>query len=408
MKKNSKKNEPQIDGLGKDVNKLIVQKSKPIYELWRSSLTLAEFKILDVYLGRIDSHQPDRRMVVFKKGELEKILGITKISVQDLDNRLTHLMTPIRVNDNMTKKGFTRIALFEKAVAEADDDGLWQVKLECTPSAMRYFFDIEHLSYLRYSLRCIMPLTSRYAYVMFVYLESNRRLHLSWEVSLDKLKMVLNCESEETYKEYKRFNDLILKKAQKELHDKTPCRYAYEPIRSGRKVAAIRFALESVGSIPENDHETSQLVGQETFDDPQSLDSYVDSYSKPQTWQDILAAYLGRTATEEEVELVSAMLNNESRVLPEGASLDERICKYIRAVVAKVQESEARRKKLIKNRYVYLMTAIQSDIDKASKSQQDAAQNENTGYKGSTYHNFKERTDNNYTQMILDRYSKKE
>lgn len=72
-----KKIEP-IETLGADTDKLIVQKSKPLFALWRSELTLAEFKILDTYLARIDSHKPDKRTVVFEKGELEELLGVKK------------------------------------------------------------------------------------------------------------------------------------------------------------------------------------------------------------------------------------------------------------------------------------------------------------------------------------------
>ena len=71
-------------------------------------------------------------------------------------------------------KGFQLVTLFEEAEAEQDDDGLWNVKLECTQKAMKYFFNIENLGYLRYKLRCITSLTSRYTYIMFIYLEANR------------------------------------------------------------------------------------------------------------------------------------------------------------------------------------------------------------------------------------------
>lgn len=80
-------------------------------------------------------------------------------------------------------------------------------------------FNIENLGYLRYKLRCITSLTSRYAYVMFIYLESNR-YRRSWEVPLDELKIILNCDNEETYKEYKRFNDRLMKRVHKELTEK--------------------------------------------------------------------------------------------------------------------------------------------------------------------------------------------
>ena len=52
---------------------------------------------------------------------------------------------------------------------------------------------------------------------------------------LDKLKHILACENEETYKEFKYFNNLLLKKIQKELHEKTECRYTYTSIKTWPK-----------------------------------------------------------------------------------------------------------------------------------------------------------------------------
>lgn len=63
----SKKSVETITGLPDD-SKLTVQKSTPLMSLWRSELTLAEFKILDGYLARIDSHKPERRRVLLKRG----------------------------------------------------------------------------------------------------------------------------------------------------------------------------------------------------------------------------------------------------------------------------------------------------------------------------------------------------
>lgn len=244
-----KKIEP-IVSLG-DESKLTVQKSLPLFSLWRSELTLPEFKILDTYLSRIDSHKPERRAVRFEKGELEKALGVKKLNAQDLKTRLKHLMgSVVEVPDSSTKRGFKLVTLFEEAVAEQDENGLWQVSLECTQKSMKYFFNIENLGYLRYKLRCITSLTSRYAYVMFIYLESNR-YRRSWEVPLDELKIILNCDNEETYKEYKRFNDRLMKRVHKELTEKTECQYKYESVKKGRSVVAIRFTVFPLRQVVE-------------------------------------------------------------------------------------------------------------------------------------------------------------
>ena len=254
-----KKIEP-ITSLGNEIDKLTVQKSLPLFALWRSELTLAEFKILDTYLSRIDSHKPDKRTVVFEKGELEKILGVKRIRTEELDERLKHLGTPIRIDDNINqKKKFARISLFEKAMAEQDNYGIWQVELTASQSAMKYFFNIENLGYLRYKLRCITSLTSRYTYIMFIYLEANR-YRKSWEVDLAELKEILACDKEETYKVFKRFNDLILKKIHKEMNEKTECRYSYESIKKGRSVVAVRFTVETLSKTSLEDIDENKMT----------------------------------------------------------------------------------------------------------------------------------------------------
>jgi hypothetical protein len=190
-----KKEEIQtLEGHLRDIN--LVQKSKPLFSLWGSDLTLSEFKILDTYLSRIDSHKPEKRNVVFSKGELENLLGVKKVNQSVLDERLKHLMGyVVRVDNPRKRKGYAFISLFEKAYCEKDEYGLWTVELECTQSAMEYFFNIEELGYLRYKIRSVTALRSLYSYIMFTYLEYNR-FRKSWTVSLDELKNTLNCTSE--------------------------------------------------------------------------------------------------------------------------------------------------------------------------------------------------------------------
>lgn len=291
-----KKIEP-ITSLGNE-DKLTVQKSLPLFALWRSDLTLAEFKILDTYLSRINSRKPEKRVVVFEKGELEKILGVKKINNQDLKDRLLHLMgNVVEIPDESTKRGFRLITLFEEAIAEQGDYGVWQVKLECTQKAMKYFFDIENLGYLRYKLRCITSITSRYTYIMFIYLEANR-YRKSWSVPLEELKEILNCDKEELYKEYKFFNQKILKRIQKEMHEKTECKYTYEPIKKGRSVVAIRFEVETLPKASLEDIDENQI----TIEQWQEA---VEAETEKKLWYKPLEPW---KLTQEQLDLIQSIL----------------------------------------------------------------------------------------------------
>lgn len=243
----------------------IVQKSRPLFSLWKSDLTLGEFKILDTYLSRINSHNADSRDVGFTKSELEQLLGVTKINQKELDNRLKHLMGyVIRLEnpdnlDNPTggKNDYLLITLFERAACKRDEYGQWHIDLRCTASAMKYFFDIEKIGYLRYKIRNISHITSLYSYIMFTYLEFNR-FRKSWSVPLAELKQILNCTGE-SYKEFKIFNDRILKRCYEELHEKTELRYTYEPIKTGRRVSHIQFTLETITDLIEPPSTDQQL-----------------------------------------------------------------------------------------------------------------------------------------------------
>lgn len=238
-----------IVGPGKDPeNKLTVQKSNPLLSLWRSDMSLAEFKILDTYLSRINSREPDRRTVVFTKGELEQLLGVKKINKASLASRLKGLYRGVDIEDS--NKKFHTVGLFEEAYGEMDENGLWTVKLTCTAKAMKYIFNIEKIGYLRYKLHAITKLSSRYAYILFLYLEKNRTMHLSWEEDVNDLRRLLYCDQDESYSAFKVFNDRVLKRCQKELLEKTECRFDYTPVKKGRTVTAVRFTLASIAALP--------------------------------------------------------------------------------------------------------------------------------------------------------------
>lgn len=279
-----KKKIEQIKGISQvPETKLTVQKSNPLLSLSQSDLTLAEFKILDTYLSRINSHEPDKRAVIFEKGELEKLLGVSRITNQELDKRLANLQSStVNVVDPTVKKGFRRITLFEMSHAIQDDDDLWTVELMCTPSAMQYIFNVEGFGYLCYKLRSVTSITSRYAYILFLYLEKNR-YRKSWQVDLAELKQILNC-SAERYEQFKFFNSEVLKRIQKEVHQKTECRFAYEPIKKGRKIVAIKFTLETIRDFDEIavEEEKERLASDEweTYNSLPEWEQWIEDYCK--------------------------------------------------------------------------------------------------------------------------------
>lgn len=247
MLKNKKSQENDVILSGIDDSN-IVQKSRPLLSLWESGFTLDEFKMLDIYLSRINSRNPEQRTVVFEKGDLEKALGIQRIRQEVLEERLLHLMgTVVKITDKRKPQGFILLTLFEEAVAEKDKNGQWILQLTCTPRAQEYFFNIEKLGYLRYKLSIIMQIKSIYTYIMFCYLESIRQYRKTWTIEIEELRHILRCEYEVTYQQYKYFNNMVLKKAHQELAQ-IGYKYQYSAVKTGRKVTGVEFKLSPLPS----------------------------------------------------------------------------------------------------------------------------------------------------------------
>lgn len=345
----------QLKGLGKHPDELTVQKSKPLLSLWKSDLSLASLKILDAYLSRINSFNPDQRTVVFKKREIESLLGVTKINKQFLEERLKNLLQPVELEKDNAKK-IKLIPLFEESEAEQQDDGTWYITLTCTNVAMKYFFNIETVGYLRYKLKSIIHITSRYSYVMFTYLESNR-YRKSWIESIDTLQYIMNCDEDEMYKEFKYFNQRILKRCHKELLEKTDLRYTYTPVKNGRKVTGIQFTIETLKDLieketPEPDYDLmyEQLQNSEYTIDKMMYDACDNEYD-----------------TSEMEIIMSIISTKELKPHPYDAyDSSQSFAKYhylhkMHCILNSESEKKERQGKPITNRFKYFKTMLEND-----------------------------------------------
>ena len=352
-----KKNANVIKGLGNRPNDYIVQKSYPLWGLWHSSLTLPEFKILDAYLSRIDSHHPEKRTVHFEKGDLERYLGVKKINASDLKKRLKNLMTAVEMSDPKARKGVRLITLFEESVCYPDENGVWEMDLTCTQSAMKYIFNIEQLGYLRYTFRSIAVINSRYSYILFLYLEKNRHMHLTWDVEVSFLKTLLGVDNSDYYKEFKSFNQKILKRCQKELYIKTMCHFDYKTIKRGRVVTSIRITLIPLPLLSEKNSDDVFELGEKNEKQLNYHQEYMGLYHQ--------ACSIGNGNPEfsdvQMEQIFQILITVPSYKLPLDSSenIEIRRYHYLRERYAAMNVM-AEKKKIV-NRFNYFVTLIKND-----------------------------------------------
>lgn len=354
----------QIKGLPKNQDKMLVQKSNPLYSLWKSGLTLSEFKILDVYLSRIDSHHPEKRDVVFEKGELEHLLGVEKINRDALDKRLDHLLGQVvTLEDHRYKRGIHKVTLFEESEAQPDDNGIWTISLSCTEKAMEYFFNTEKLGYLRYRLRSVVQLKSRYSYILFCYLEKNR-FRKSWTIPVDDLKELLGA-TEEMYSQYKYFKKFVLEKAHTEICKKTDCKYTYESIKKGRRVALIKFTVETLADLEEEPDDPDQV----TIEQYEELLSEKDAYA---------TACEGAFDPAGLEEITAALEFVPESKLPQGEDLTSRRAAYLHVQYARMKKYAEKHK--INSPQAYLVKMLTKEAAESAPEKP-----ENTDDKKSKY-----------------------
>ncbi|MFR7763384.1 MAG: replication initiation protein [Eubacterium sp.] len=331
-----------INNLGRDTDKLIVQKSRPLLHV--KQFTLNELKILDVYLSRINSKNPECRTVVFEKGELEKIFGVKRIRTEVLDKSITNMMTIVDIPDESSKKGYTKIALFEKTHLEQDENKIWKVEMTCTEAARKYIFNVDEIGYLLYRLHSILPLKSKYAYYMFLYLEDNR-FRKKWTVEINSLREILGCE-DEYYDEYKHFNQKILKVIHKEINEKTMCKYKYKKITKGNNVVGIQFTVESNNRY--------------RIEDDNDVD--VEAVTN-ELWVEALSG-LDITLSKEQLdELRSILVTIPDILIPDVSSSPDNIhigrYHYMDRKVREIMRRDKEKK--INNKYNYLVAVMKKD-----------------------------------------------
>ena len=215
-----------------------IQKCRPLFfDLWsnKDSINMTEYKILDIYMSAINSHNINSKNVIIDTNHLNETLG-TGYTVEDLRKLFRNVLElVIRVEENKL------ISLFSCAEIQKTDNEEYQVILQCSEPAQKFFFNLDSIGYFSYKLKSTLVINSVYSYLMFNYIEMNR-FRKTWEVNVEDLKQYLNCY-DECYKKFKVFNDKVLKHSFRELTEKTELKYSYETVKNGRYVRAIKFTI---------------------------------------------------------------------------------------------------------------------------------------------------------------------
>ena len=277
MEKSLTEHTNTLSGLGDKPEENVIQKSLPLFQFTKNSLTMLELKILDIYLSRINSKQPKNDSVIITKKELEHSLKIDKLNALDVLKGLQNLLSKTilcDIKDLMNPNAILTVDEVKKIDEQMEGDGIlldriekvlnkevvfdyfplfkrarlhvkynknkktYDIILQCSDIAKDYIFNVEGIKYIRYKLRNILKLTSKYSYNLFMYLEQNK-FRKKWTVSIEDLRKVLGCTTK-SYEAFKLFNQKVLQPAIKNVNTDTERNFNYRFIKE-KKSKEIKY-----------------------------------------------------------------------------------------------------------------------------------------------------------------------
>ena len=342
-----------------------VQKSDPLVLMRSVPFSLGELKILDTYISRINAADDTRRTVIFTKEEYEELMGLSCVDYRTLQKHTKGVLSKV-VELQMPNKDYLQFVLFERAYYHKDEYGKPIIELTCTQLAQDLFFCINKYHYFKYALENVIKLTRKASYLLYVYIRHNR-YRGEWDVSLDELRdTVLDCKGQESYLAFKEFKRAVLDPAVKEVNAKTDCRFEYEAVKRGRKVAKIKFTYLA----------EKQADGQLAFDEPVNVPLLPDQSEEDDEYEKIYGSErLAQLANACNYEFSKAQMDEVFFILtrtdvppdPDTKSIHWGRVRYLSEKYASLNAADEKKKlknqKPIKNRYAYFKKLLEEEAN---------------------------------------------
>lgn len=223
----------------------IVEKSKPLVWAKFNNYTSNELKILEVYLSRINAREPESSSVMFTKKEYCELMGIHPNTKTQQLKKYTGKFIGNYVTLNIDG-GYEQYPLFTKVTCQKDPElGEVTIKLTCNPDLKQIFFQLAEDGYIRYKLKNIISLNSRYSVRLYSLLKDKAYGNYEWVVDVEELRKLLDINAPR-YDSFKYLNAEILKKCEEEINSNTDIRFSYEKIQRGRTTRAVKFFITEI------------------------------------------------------------------------------------------------------------------------------------------------------------------
>lgn len=201
-------------------------------------LSLQEQKLILTLASMVQPTDEEFKEYEFKIKDFMTLLGIeTQTKYTEIPKITKELMK--KVFEIKEGKDIVQLSWLSSARYKTGE-GL--VILKFDSSLKPYMLQLKEL-YTSYKLENILSLKSKYSLRLFEILKSNQ-FKKCWQIDLVELRKLLGA-TEKSYSIYQNVKNRIIIQAQKELKGKTDINFAFEEIKTGRKVTALKFYIHS-------------------------------------------------------------------------------------------------------------------------------------------------------------------
>ena len=218
-----------------------VEKRNDLNEIRTKHMTMQQLRFFAIYLSRINARDESTRRVRFPLADFQKIMGLGRLNIANLKAATDGLLCQI-VHLPNKNGGYKSFQLFKECTVDKDPDGEWFVEIDAHDKALPMFFDFKE-KYFTYDVGNVLRLGSSNQMRMYEILKQRQTLRQPVIIQLQELRELLGLDDDK-YTRYQDFRVRILDKAQKELAEQTEIKFTYEPVKKGRKIAALAFNVQ--------------------------------------------------------------------------------------------------------------------------------------------------------------------
>lgn len=246
--------------VGEMVENAIVSQANKLIEA-RYKLNLNEHKIIRYVISKLDSiNQKDFTFLEFDLKEFTELLGTTEKRYDEIRKVVRSLRRReliINTDEKEIIMGWISSIEFEKKTGK--------IILRFDDNLKPYLLELSKV-YKSYKLKNIINLKNKYAIRVYELLKQYENMKSKERImKIDELKKMVGCEDK--YKDFRNFEQKVLKPSRSELLKHSDLCFEYEKIKDGRKIVAIKFTFEKNHSNIEKPTDIEYMIENGDFDE---------------------------------------------------------------------------------------------------------------------------------------------